>query len=255
MRTPQKHNRHGERGNVLIIIFIAIALFAALSFAVSDMMRGGSPNSISKETAKLAADEIVDYARTVRQAVQNIRISNGCEDTQISFEKAPFDGSDAGYVNASAPSDNSCHVFNLSGGSINYFIPDTDWLDGSLSAGTLYGEWYVPDGVCIQGIGNGTGTCQSDGIDNEDIVLVLPYLKQEICVQINEKLGLSSGSAAPPTETNDAWPVTYDKFTGPFTEDKIFSGHNNAIAGCFEGDTGRVPNAGSYHFYQVIVPR
>lgn len=47
--------RKGERGNVLIYILIAIALFAALSYTVGNMMRGGNADMIDEENASLYA--------------------------------------------------------------------------------------------------------------------------------------------------------------------------------------------------------
>ena len=81
-------NNGSEKGSVIFIILIAIILFAALGYAVSNMMRG--PSNIGNETAGIYASEILTYAQSVREAVHMMRISNGCDDSQISFEICAF---------------------------------------------------------------------------------------------------------------------------------------------------------------------
>ena len=48
-----KRPGHPESGSVIIYIFIGVALFAALGFAVGQMMRGGSPSKNLLEWAWL----------------------------------------------------------------------------------------------------------------------------------------------------------------------------------------------------------
>ena len=72
LRYFHKDSRENERGSVMIILFTAIVLFAALGFTVSDMMRQGSPEAIGEQQAKLYANEILDYTRAMRQAIQHM---------------------------------------------------------------------------------------------------------------------------------------------------------------------------------------
>jgi len=88
-KTPLKN----ERGNVIFLILIAIGLFAALSFSFSKGNRG-STTIIDKEQATLIATEIINYARSIKNAVHELQI-NGCDDTEISFEN----GITVGYEN------------------------------------------------------------------------------------------------------------------------------------------------------------
>ena len=75
-----------ETGGAIVWILVAIALFAALNYAVSKGTRSGA-TTISKEQAVVASNEILDYGRAIRQAVQTLQI-NGCGDTEISFENS-----------------------------------------------------------------------------------------------------------------------------------------------------------------------
>ena len=53
-----QNGRKHEAGNIFFFILLAIALFAALSYAVSSN-RGGSTNIFTEEQSKLAAQEII----------------------------------------------------------------------------------------------------------------------------------------------------------------------------------------------------
>lgn len=63
--------RRSERGNILFMILIAVALFAALSYAVTSSSRGGS-KGIGEERARLLASRIVQYGTSIEQAVINV---------------------------------------------------------------------------------------------------------------------------------------------------------------------------------------
>ena len=54
------NNRQKERGSVLFYILIGVVLFAALSYTVSGMMRGGDATMITEERSRLLAGEILD---------------------------------------------------------------------------------------------------------------------------------------------------------------------------------------------------
>ena len=99
-------------GNVLFLILIAAALFAALSYAVTSSSRGGS-GDISKEKAAIDAAVDDQCNAAVNGAVQRLNIVTGCSLDQISYEQP--NGSNA---NPKAPSNKSCHVFNSTSGGV-----------------------------------------------------------------------------------------------------------------------------------------
>ncbi len=107
-----------QNGSVLIYIFIVVALFAALSYVVSQMIRGDG-QSISKETSALYASEILQYSATIRNGIQDLRISNNCADDEISFENNIVEG----YENTNAPTNYSCHIFHPAGAGISWTRP------------------------------------------------------------------------------------------------------------------------------------
>lgn len=239
-----------ERGNVLFIILIAVVLFAALSWAVSQSIKGGDPKTISQEKQKLYAENILSTARAIRAAVHDLRISNGCSDTDISFENVAV----AGYEHSPAAMA-KCRLFGSAGGGLNYSAPFSSWLDGNFVAQALYGKIYVAGNICVPKIGQGdTGACSGDGQDNEELVLFIPFLKREVCVQVNALLKVANPGGAPPVETGDAWNAGVPKFTGSYG-DSVSLDQDGLMAGCFGGSGAAAPPANSYTFFQVLLAR
>ena len=78
-------HRHSERGNILFMLLLAVTLFGALGFTVANMIRQETPAAITKERSSLLAGELLDLGRSVRQVVQDLRISSDCSANDMSF--------------------------------------------------------------------------------------------------------------------------------------------------------------------------
>ncbi len=76
--------RKGERGNALFLILIAVALFAALSYAVTQSGRSGS-GGVSKETGTLNAGQITDYPASIRTTITRMILTGGATSGAIDF--------------------------------------------------------------------------------------------------------------------------------------------------------------------------
>ncbi|MDH5723364.1 MAG: hypothetical protein OEY94_08605 [Alphaproteobacteria bacterium] len=228
---------HSQKGSVIVYILIAIALFAALGYAVAGMMRS-SGESISKETQNINASEILNYAKAVRTSLHNVRISNACNDNQISFERNPFNGSDPLYVNASAPADFSCHVFHPNGGGANYITPSP--VIGSNS-------YFFTGELAVSGQGRDS---------NAEITMILRGIDLALCEELNNLVGLAPPATDPVNNLN----FVTNGFQGSFVisadlGSTIGTGnalYNNQPAGCFFENNA---TSGEYFFYQVLVAR
>ena len=188
---------NSQNGNVFIIILVAIFLFGALMFTFS---RSGSQgvSSISKQEAKIAAQEILNYARLVEGAVDRVR-RNGCSESEISFENSTV----AGYTNANAPVDKSCHVFDDTGGKIEYQKINEKFLWNGHSAITYYALPEIRIGHQILDVGS----------TREDLLLKMFHIKESVCLEINKLVGVDNPSNNMP---EDDTPVNSSKFTGTF---------------------------------------
>lgn len=251
--------RYGERGGVIVWIFVMIALLGVLTFAATRGNRGGMTN-LDKEKTGLSAAEILSYANGVREGVRGLKIK-GCNDVQISFEVGPGGG---GYTNPTAPTDERCHVFKGAGAGLSYMPALPEWFDIDNATAAHYGQWFVTGGTHVLGVGtagnagagcpDGTGSCK-------ELILGLPFIHKNLCEAINRKLGFGpSTDGQPPLDssTSFAAPAAVP-FTGVFSTTGFEMGtsptpgetYTGKMAGCIEsGDS-----AGTYHFYQVLLAR
>ncbi len=236
-------NFKSQSGNVLVYILIAVALFAALGFAVSNMMRT-SGSTVSGEKDVVFASEILNYAKTMRDMVQYLRISKNCSEDEISFERSPFDGSDSDYVNKNAPSDFSCHLFHPNGGAMDYQAGSKDANDAI--------DWIFTGTNDIEGIGN---QCNADRC--ADLIAILPDIAPALCRKINKTLGIATDHNYITQEDNS---FEIDPFQGKYTYEAKLSDKDTLGAlkgrsqGCIKGNS-QPQSADKYYFYQVLLAR
>ncbi len=250
---PQHKPLNNQAGNALFLIFLGIALFAALSFSASQGFRTGA-SSVSKEQAKLIASEILDYSQTVKQAVQMLQI-NGCGDTEISFENSVV----AGYNNPSAPTNDTCDVFEQEGAGLRYKVQE-NWFDQSMSgshhalcqheAVMFVGDNSVPN------VGTDCGT-----EDCKELVMKMHFVPKEVCVAINEQLGIANdynGSWPPPENaTTDPGSMSGAPFVGVYYNNPngIDDGISGAQAACITVECTQSASPSYTLFYQVLIAR
>jgi len=234
-----------QNGNALFFILIGIALFAALSFTVVRMSR--STSKMSAQDARLSAEQMLAFAEHVSGSVQAVMLQNGCTLSQVSFEN----GTVGGYTNASAP--DKCKIFNAAGGGMSYYPPPSEAIDTAAAAaaggatGALAGTYYFTGNTCVDGQGSGSiGSCASDGLENEELLLIVPFINAETCDAVNQIL------KRPGTFTDAGTSFGGVKFTGSLSDGyALGSGSSTTYpSGCYHSSGGN-PGAG-YHFYYVL---
>lgn len=239
---------NSEHGNALIFVLITVVLFIALSYAVTSSSRIGS-DSLSREKLELYATEILSYSTTVEKAIGRMRMRQSILEGQLSFD-AP---ETTGYTNA-ACTDNTCRVLHTDGGGIQYQDPSIDWLDSSKSAEANYGEWVFTSANNVQGIGSdGAATLTTA----KDLIIILPWIRQELCIELNERIGMNNPSGVPPVDDGN---LLMTKFTGAYAAGQILNDTGTDIdgqnSGCFETtQISAVAKADSFHFYRVLLAR
>jgi hypothetical protein len=223
-----------QSGSSLLIILVAVSLFAALSYVISQQRDSGK--SLSNERVRLLASDVIDMGNKLADAVAQIRLRQN-PSTKISFENTVI----AGYANAACTTD-ACKVFAYDGGG-------KSWETASQEVNSAK-DWGFSGDLAIKNIGS----------DEADLVAILPNMTLDICNRINILIGLYATGGAPTIIVS----ATANKFTGTFAGVPVsitgtdIDGEKSA---CIEITTQSgtafvgTPYTTNYVFYQVLEER
>ncbi len=229
MNTQSSTQLATESGNVIFIILIGVAMLAALTYAVSGSIRGGTQD-MSAEKARLYAAEILEYSSVISNAVAQLRL-RGVTEAQLCFDDSNWtaDYNHAGCLN----NDNKIFHFD-GGGAIWQEIPVE-----ALAPGVASQEYTI----------TGANAVNQIFTTEPEITIMATNLSDAVCAQMNRLLNLSSGTAV----LADTADVGFTPYIGTFFwEATIGSGttFSDQKAGCFYND----PN-GYNIFYKVLLAR
>lgn len=222
--------RSAESGSVFVYVLVAVALFGSLMFAFTRGAREGGSNMGERQT-QLAAADITGFAQQLERAVSRI-MQHDISENQLSFDN----GQVAGYTNAGDCGADACKVFMPNGGGMNWENPNQQALDTA-------GDWVISGGNAVPNVGDDASA---------DLLLLLPGVKKELCIKINDNLKVANPSGAPPV---DADGIDETKFTGSFaapaTAVVADAAQLSGIhAGCFKDNA-----SGKYVFFDVLIER
>jgi len=159
-----------KNGNVLFLVLIAVALFAALAYAVSSSFRGGE-QTISSEQARVSAGTLLRVMRDIKSGYDFLWVQQGCSMDDINFDNpatTPFD----------------CDIFHPLGAGIAY---PNNLAQYQTTAGTGAFEFYYVGNAPSSGYGvDGLATSADDHL------VVLPNVSASICVSVNKIVGYDS---------------------------------------------------------------
>ncbi|MBL4588623.1 MAG: hypothetical protein JKY11_00900 [Alphaproteobacteria bacterium] len=183
-----------ERGNVLFLILIAVALFAALSYAVTQSTRGGG--NADDETSLISSAALTQYPAGLSTTL--LRMSfNGVSDTDYMFN--PPSDDTACIADASGVS--AC-VFLSDGGGASYQLSSSDVVTGATG-----GTWVFNGDNEINDIGSTAAVADAPTIASREILAILPNITNSVCTKINEELGIVTSPI--PVETGIDVGTTY----------------------------------------------
>ena len=192
-----------DRGNILFLILLAVVLFAALSYAVTQGMRGGG-NNASNESAQAKVSELNNYFAQMDAAVTRMMMTGGVKDYELNFYYLANNNYVAGNNDNTNCTTSNCRVFDPAGGAVSG-RKMTSFTRGTLSNPERIFLLKVP----------GAGT------DKLDIVYGFHNVDLNICREVNKKIGQSDilyGVSW--THTNDGYnlPYLYPSIAGPIIE-------------------------------------
>lgn len=172
--------RRAEKGNALFLILIAVILFAALSYAITQSNRSGG--NASRETNLVASTTVTQFPSAIRTAITR-QLLRGISASELDFMLPD----DAAFSTAPV----TAKVFHPNGGGAVYqnVDPNTVELD---SSNVPLGSWHFLPGKVVTNIGTSAG----------DVVAVLTRVRTGICERINEQI--TGSTAIPASGLTDA---------------------------------------------------
>lgn len=237
--------RHTQRGNILFLILLAVVLFAGLSYAVTSSTQGGGKNA-SSESLATTAGTILQTATLMENTVARLKLSGGCTDAMLSFEKI---GVNTGYANNNAPPDKHCHVFDPAGGGMS-------WPSPPANAGSE--PWFISGAAWFSQIGSGADYPPAAPDTSMELAAFLPIVSVDLCNELNAKLGNPAALAIDY--------ILNSKFNGTYTVGNFIAddggnaaGYKGRLTGCIQGRTGYYPYNATpshpYFFYHILIAR
>lgn len=238
----KKPTRIQESGNVLFLILIAVVLFAALSYAVTQSSRSGGGGA-DGEANLVNSAQITQYPASVRTSIVRM-IIGGVDVTQLNFDP-PTD-----FATTCDATPAPCVFHPNGGGATSVTAPAAVTASGNQVA------WIFTSDFSIENIGTTAN----------DIIAMLPGVGGAICARLNTELGISdtpdgdsdgvaAGPSTDPDEThnmdNDNTGIgTAADGVAAFDIDGNFSGQP---FGCYDINDG--DNASTLVYYHVLVER
>ena len=185
-------SRQTERGSVFFFILIGVAMFAALSYAVTQSLRGGTTaDGASLGTAERNTTHVTDlmqYLEALKMRVFEMTNVNGIAEGRLDFRNdvyllaggAEFTGNN----NSSCAGTENCSVFTPYG--TNGLIPMTFPLAAVQTAQTSASALANGHGRVGEVDISGVGTTAPD------LVFLIQGIRPEICNLYNNKQGITT---------------------------------------------------------------
>lgn len=179
-----KVRKQSEAGNILFLILLAVALFAALSYAVTSSIKGGTKDA-SSENWQAAAADLLQQMSQVDLALSRMQMTGGLRPEDISFETTSlrYDGATVSWANSNC-TNNTCKLFNVNGGNAvdraftQYGTPSpAGWTGTNMAPG--YWDLMVMQWPEAKTTAN-------------DIVMRYAALRPGLCDAINAALGITA---------------------------------------------------------------
>jgi hypothetical protein len=242
-----------EKGNALFLILIAVALFAALAYAVTQSGRGGS-SSTQKEMNTLAAAKIVQSAGDMARVIMRMKLIDNVNDERFCFDSPLWPAAETNYYdNQSGCANGLNKVFDPSGGGVDLPRVESSWFDPVYPpSATLLWDWVFTGVAVIENVGTAA----------PDLVMFLAPLRKEICEEINRQLGLPVPVPDDYVESVWAFQFGFDDGSAPSNyvhtqtigrDDATITALAGQFSGC--GHDGVSAGESKYYFYHVLLAR
>lgn len=171
----QKDVHTYERGNAMIYILIALALFGFLTVTLSRQNQQADSRNLSKENIELYVNEIIEYTAAVQQVVDKLLIT-GTEISELDFiQPGEIGFNDPPHIHK---------VFHAQGGGLNFKEKPSRAIQNGPDS-----IWDVNTAIDVEWTPSNL----------PDPILAAYHIDREICERLNEKI---TGSTNIPMTNN-----------------------------------------------------
>lgn len=234
-----------QGGNVFFLILAAVAMFAALAWAFTQGSRTNA-GSLTTEQTKLAAQELIAYGQTTADAFQKIRL-RGCNENQYDYANTVWkrvNGTDVHLAGHNPSAASGCSLFSATDGKITPTIFPRSYFSNVGPTGTQieYGSGSVVS-ASLPNLGNPTSA---------ELFFHVPHLSREVCLKINDVLGVKNPGSEPPSPTNTGFYVVY---SNSYRDTDVVSDASGSINGKTAYCLHDPATPGEYRFVSVMLVR
>ena len=225
-------DRSKERGNALIYVLIAIALFAALSFTLGRQTDTSETGDLESQRAELYATQLISYAAQTKSAIDQMLFTAASDINDLDF----MDPSDANFDTGTL-----IHkVYHPQGGGLNPGVI----ADQAIAQVTNDPEpgWYMGRFNNIEWTGTASAT-------TNEVVLIAYQISEQICGVINEKI---NGSSTIPTMTSSIRNTLIDDALHGGTNVELTTDGGDICPDCENMGSLCVQEGGIFGFYTII---
>jgi hypothetical protein len=222
-------NLGAERGNIFVIVFLGVVLFAALIYAVSRGFSTGT-STLTTAQARNYASDILSYAQQVERGVTRI-LESGISENDISFQNDVV----SGYAHIPVvPTD--AQIFN------HPKALGAPWVT-PIGASTYQGnnEWTYDGKWIVTDLGDNS---------RSELAMYL-FVNYDVCNAINAQIGKTIDL------TLSIGGVLLVKFRGTYDDDVSKTLDASVTGnGCYHvAGLGADGQSGNYFYIHVLLPR
>lgn len=222
-----------QHGNALFLILIAVALFAALSYAITNSGRGSG--SIDKEQAEIISAQIMSAVATYQQSINRLKVVGGYQ--EILFNDSDPDSNGTCFQgNTDITPCNTIGLFSPESGTIPLTFPQA-MQPATYSYAIFNGQIRVS--------GAEVGTALPDNY------LWLRPIKESVCRSINNRLhgdnSIGTATLAGANQGFSGWRYDWDTDTYVLAQSAHQGDEYNILNGGVDYN-----GAGSYSFYYIL---
>ncbi len=177
-----------QHGGIFFYILLGCALFAALTYAVTQSLRinSGSGGNVSDlEKASLSVSDITQYMESLKMKVAELTVANGIPESSLDFKNNVYTlqnaANNSDNTNATC-SDSSCRIFmpyNTSGLLPRIFSDVASTTDQSSATAPKNGHGQITQ-ISIDGVGSSA----------PDLVFVIYGVTATFCNSYNNRLSI-----------------------------------------------------------------